>query len=73
MRFLEHYRRSLAKTFTYRLLIIISNSLIIYNITGRVDITAGFTLLSTMASTILYFIHERVWNQIHWGKEGKKG
>ncbi|MBI5817243.1 MAG: DUF2061 domain-containing protein [Candidatus Yonathbacteria bacterium] len=25
-------------------------------------------VFSNLASTIIYFFHERAWNKIHWGK-----
>lgn len=50
-------------------MIIFANSLIIYQITGRMDVTTGFTIVSTLSGTLLYFIHERIWNNIHWGKQ----
>lgn len=71
MKTVDYIERSIAKTVTYRVLIIVSNAIIIYLITKRLDITAGFTLFSGIMSTFLYYFHERIWNMIHWGK-GKK-
>jgi len=68
MAFHEHNNRSLLKTITYRVLIIISNGLIIYAYTGRWDLTLNVMGASTIVSTIIYFLHERAWNQVHWGK-----
>ena len=67
-KFHEHINRSLIKTISYRLLIIISNSLIIYAVTRRSDYTAGFIIVSNIVSTLVYFFHERFWNTVHWGK-----
>lgn len=66
--FLEHSKRSLAKTITYRILIILSTLAISYALTRDVKIMAAFTAISSISSTILYFVHERVWNGIGWGK-----
>jgi uncharacterized membrane protein len=68
MTFHEHAPRSLIKTITYRTLIIISNGLLIYGITANAKLTGEITVGASILSTILYYLHERVWNKIHWGK-----
>jgi uncharacterized membrane protein len=68
MAFHEKHSRSIAKAFTYRLLIIIADSVIVFLLTRRWDLVAGFVIISNIYSTVLYFIHERIWNDIHWGK-----
>lgn len=64
----ESKKRSFAKAVTYRLLIMCSDAIIIFAITRRYDVTIGVIVLSNVASTILYFLHERVWNRAKWGK-----
>ena len=64
----EHHKRSLAKTITYRILILISDGAIVFFITHRYDTTIKVILISNIASTLLYFFHERVWNKSRWGK-----
>ena len=73
MAFREHVSRSLVKALTYRLVILISDAVIIYWITKRVDITIGVIGVSNIASTLIYFLHERAWNNVHWGKEKRNG
>lgn len=69
--FNEHTKRSLVKAVTFRIIILISDGIIIFSITHRYDVALAVIFFSNFASTILYFIHERVWNKIHWGKEEK--
>jgi uncharacterized membrane protein len=68
----EKTSRSLVKALTFRAVILVADTVIIYGITKRADVTAGVVLLSNISSTILYFLHERVWNGVHWGKYHKK-
>ncbi len=68
MIFHEHAPRSVIKAITYRTLIIISNGLLIYGITGNAKLTGEITLAASILSTLLYYLHERAWNKIHWGK-----
>jgi uncharacterized membrane protein len=72
IKFHENVKRSIVKALTFRFLIICSDSTIIFAITRRFDETVGVIFFSNLASTIIYFIHERIWNKIHWGKSPSK-
>lgn len=69
IQFFEHYKRSLAKAITFRIAALCIDFLIINTITQRSDIAAGIVIIVNFSSTILYFLHERIWNHIHWGKK----
>lgn len=68
MKLYETTKRSLVKTIAYRILIMTADGLIIFAITHRMDATIAVVVASNFSSTILYFLHERVWNKIHWGE-----
>lgn len=68
MKFFEHAKRSVAKTITYRLLIVFSTFIITYLITGKLVLTLEITTATNIINTCLYFLHERIWNKVHWGK-----
>lgn len=70
MNFKEKINRSLVKAITFRVLIIVSDMIIIFAITHRYDLTIGVIFFSNIASTLLYFFHERLWNNINWGRRG---
>ena len=61
-------KRSLAKAITFRTLILCSGSVVIFLITHRSDTTIGLVIATNLASTALYFIRERVWSRIQWGR-----
>lgn len=69
MKFYEHYKRSLTKAVTFRMIVLVVDFIIIVAITQRYEIAIGVVLLSNLSSTFLYFFHERIWNNIHWGKD----
>jgi uncharacterized membrane protein len=56
------------KAITFRSLILCSDAVVIFLITRRWDTTAGLVMATNIASTTLYFIHERIWNRIGWGR-----
>jgi uncharacterized membrane protein len=60
--------RSLAKALTFRAAVLAADSGIIYLLTRRLDLTLSVMVLSNISSTILFYLHERVWNRINWGK-----
>jgi uncharacterized membrane protein len=65
-------RRSIVKTIVYRILIICSDAIIIYVLTHKLVLTLSVIGLSNIASTILYYFHERLWSRITWGFSHKQ-
>jgi uncharacterized membrane protein len=68
MKFNETRRRSITKSITFRIIVIVSDLVVIYLVTKRVSTTIVLTVFTNIASTLLYFLHERVWNGVTWGK-----
>jgi uncharacterized membrane protein len=61
-------KRSFLKSITFRITVITSDAIIIYALTRRIDLTAGLVIITNCSSTVLYFVHERIWNRIQWGR-----
>jgi uncharacterized membrane protein len=61
-------RRSLVKAMTFRSLILCSDGVVIFLITHKWETTIGLVIATNLASTTLYFIHERIWSRIQWGR-----
>jgi len=61
-------RRSLVKAMTFRSLILCSDAVVIFLITHKWETTIGLVIATNLASTTLYFIHERIWSRIQWGR-----
>jgi adenylylsulfate kinase len=64
----ETLRRSVAKTISYRAVILILDFTAIYLFTGQIKIAIGFMIVSNIYTTAGYFFHERIWDRIKWGK-----
>ena len=69
MPFQEQAKRSLVKSITFRVIVITSDFIIITLITHRYDLAAAVIIFSNLSSATLYYLHERVWNVIKWGKK----
>ena len=64
----ETLSRSVVKTISYRAVILTLDFVSIYLFTGQIKVALGFMIVSNVYTTIGYFIHERIWGKIKWGK-----
>ncbi len=65
----EQHKRSIVKAITFRLVIVVADFVIIVAITHRYDIAFWVIVASNISSTVFYYLHERVWNKINWGRK----
>ena len=68
MAFRESRGRTITKAITFRILVIIADMTVIYFITGSLKIAASVITITNITSTVMYVVHERAWNKVHWGK-----
>lgn len=68
MAFHETRTRSVAKAVTYRVLIMTADGLFVYFVTHSQSLALTFVIVSNLYTTLLYLVHERVWDRISWGK-----
>lgn len=64
----ETLSRSIIKTVSYRVSMLILDFACIYVFTRQVRIALGFMIASNIYATLGYFLHERIWGKIKWGK-----
>lgn len=61
--------RSIAKAVSYRTFGSLSTAFIFYFMTGDATLSAGAGLADSVVKLSLYFLHERVWNHIGFGRQ----
>ncbi len=66
---IESSIRSIVKTITWRITGSLATFLISYWITGNLTMSSTIAIIQVTANTILYYLHERVWNKISWGRK----
>ena len=64
----ETLRRSVVKTVSYRVVILILDFASIYIFTRQIKVALSFMIVSNIYTTLVYFFHERIWDKIKWGK-----
>ena len=68
-KFVERALRSLGKVVTWRILVTITNFIGGWLASGSWAVGLGVVSFALVVNSILYYIHERVWNRIDAGKE----
>lgn len=61
--------RSVLKTISWRLIATLITATVVYLFTGRVDIAAAVGGIDIVVKLILYYVHERLWNNVRFGKK----
>ena len=65
---IDQPRRSLIKTITWRITGSGATFGISYLISGNFVIAGSIATIQLVTNTVLYFIHERVWDRVKWGR-----
>ncbi len=53
-------------------MIVCLDFLFVYIFTHKVEVALGFMVVSNVYTTVGYFLHERLWARIQWGREPAK-
>lgn len=61
--------RSLAKAISWRITGTIDTFIISWIITGQLLLAGGIAVTEIITKIFLYWVHERVWNKIQWGRK----
>lgn len=65
---MESKYRSLAKAVSYRVLGSAATGLIVFVLTHRLSVSLGTSVLDMVVKIGLYFLHERIWEHISFGR-----
>ena len=71
MAHIESNYRSIVKAVSYRILGSTTTAIIFYVLTGKGSLSLSAGVLDMVAKIGVYFIHERVWNHINFGRTTK--
>lgn len=61
-------KRSLAKTISWRALVILLDMTVLFVITGSMVISSFAVISLNVIKTLTYYFHERFWERFKWGR-----
>jgi len=64
----ESNTRSLAKAVSYRVLGSTGTVLVFFILSGNITLSLGAGAIDSLLKIALYFLHERMWNYIPYGR-----
>ena len=65
---MEHSSRTLVKAVTWQLIGFVVMSIVNYYYIGSLRAGIGLSALLTMIGLVIYYLHERLWAKISWGR-----
>ncbi len=66
----DSHFRSIAKGITWRFVATSTTMTIVYLLTGDLALVATAGAFDVIIKIMIYYIHERAWGNIHWGRLG---
>jgi uncharacterized membrane protein len=64
----ETRRRAIVKAMTYRIIVAVTLAIISWYYTGNLFETSAVSITYTIIATAIYYLHERAWIKVKWGK-----
>jgi len=65
---MDTHARSVVKAVSYRLWGTIATFAIALVVTGRIELAAQVGLCDPIVKTVIFYLHERVWSRISFGR-----
>lgn len=62
------YQRSLVKGIIWEIISFIVTAIIVYLFYGSIGTSIRFSFILTVIKIPFFFIHERLWKKVKWGK-----
>ena len=67
--FEESSTRSVVKALSWRFIATLTTAGLVFAFTGRFDLAITVGVFEAVAKMFLYFVHERVWNKLKFGRK----
>ncbi len=65
---MESHKRSIAKAISWRIIAAFITALAVFLFTGEAKLSIGVGLADSAVKIFVYYSHERVWNNIGFGR-----
>lgn len=67
----DKHLRSITKAISWRFFATMATIVIVYLATGNLTMSFTIGLIEVFSKLALYYLHERAWVKVKWGKEEK--
>ena len=64
----EQPKRTLIKTITWRIIALTTTIVVVYLYSGDAKESLGIGIVANSFKMLFYYVHERVWNRIDFGR-----
>ncbi len=64
----EYHQRSVLKAICWRALATLTTMGVVFAFTRQLTLVVQIGAVEVIAKIVFYYLHERVWNAIRWGK-----
>ena len=65
---IEHPKRTIFKTLTWRVIAVSVTVAAVYLYTGKIEESLVVGISANAVKMFLYYIHERIWNKVSFGR-----
>ena len=66
---MEKHARTVFKTLSWRIFATSATLLLVYVFTEDIVISASISITEIVVKTIIYYVHERVWDKTNYGRK----
>jgi uncharacterized membrane protein len=67
----ETHTRSIVKALSWRVLATLTTTGLVFALTGKAALAIGVGGLEVATKMVLYFLHERLWNRVPFGRRSR--
>jgi uncharacterized membrane protein len=64
----DRHIKSILKAISWRMVGTMDTILISYLLTGKINVALSIGSVEVFSKMFLYYLHERAWNALHWGR-----
>jgi len=68
---MDTHKRTVAKTITFRIVATITTMVLVLVFTKNLALMSMIGILDVISKLVIYYAHERVWENFAWGKKHK--
>lgn len=68
---METHIRSITKAVSWRIVATLTTMLLVFLFTGNLAVSGGVGLTELLSKMVIYYLHERAWNVINFGRVQK--